>query len=118
MIRKYDIEERLVKFAGEVILSLKDLPNDIAGECLSKQLVKSATSSALNFGEFQAAESNRDKVHKLSISLKEMKETRASIKILIYLNYGREKKLKYLLEESDELAAILATIIKKFRVQH
>lgn len=110
--KKYDLEDRLVKFAGDTILYLNDLPNNRAGSNLSGQLTRSATSTALNFGEAQGAESVKDKIHKLGIVLKELKESRAALKILNYINYGNSDKRIYLLKESNELAAIIATIIK------
>jgi len=57
MTKKYNLEDRLVKFAGDIIIFLNDLPNDIAGNNLTGQLIRSATSAALNFGESQGAES-------------------------------------------------------------
>lgn len=65
--KKYDIEDRLVGFAGEVILFLNSLPDDRAGVNLAGQLTRSATSTALNYGEAQGAESTKDQIHKLSL---------------------------------------------------
>jgi len=70
MRKKFDLEDRLVKFAGDVIIFLNDLPNDRAGSTLSVQLTRSATSSALNFGKSQGAESTKDQIHKLGVTLK------------------------------------------------
>ena len=108
--RKYDLEDRLVKFAGDCILFANTFPRDTAGLNLSNQLIRSATSSALNFGESQGAESVKDKIHKLGIVLKELKESRVALKILVYINYGDMNKRKYLLKESDELIRIVFTI--------
>lgn len=113
--KKFDLEDRLVRFAGNVILFLNDLPNDKAGSNLSGQLTRSATSSALNFGESQGAESTRDKIHKLSLVLKELKESRVALKILDYIKYGKVDKRTSLLKECEELSAIIASIIKKKR---
>lgn len=116
MIRKkYDLEDRLVKFAGEVILFLNNLPNDRAANNLNNQLVRSSTSAALNFGESQGAESPRDKIHKMGIVLKELKESRVALKILTYIDYGAYEKRNDLLKECGELIAIIATIIKNKR---
>lgn len=110
--KKFDLEERLVKFAGDVLLFLNHVPTDKAGSNLSGQLTRSATSSALNFGEFQGAESLKDEIHKLGVTLKELKESRVALKILTYINYGKGEKRQYLMKECDELSAIIATIIK------
>jgi four helix bundle protein len=111
----FDLEERLVKFAGDVILFLKTIPNDKPGSTLGGQMIRSATSTALNYGEAQGGESTKDKIHKLSVVLKELKETRVAMKILAYINYGDLTKRTYLLTECGELAAIIATMIKNNR---
>lgn len=62
--RKYDLEDRLVKFAI-VILEVCDLlPNSKAGQNLEHQLSRSGTAPALLYGEAQAAESRNDFIHK------------------------------------------------------
>ena len=113
MEKKYDIEDRLVAFAGDCILFLNSVPKDAAGSNLIGQLTRSATSSALNYGEVQGAESNKDKIHKLSICLKELKESRVAFKILDYIQYGENQERTKLLDECNQLSAIIASIIKK-----
>lgn len=109
---KFDLEDRLVAFAGDVILFLNEGPNDKTAYNLIGQLIRSSSSSALNFGEAQGAQSSRDQIHKLGISLKELKESRVAIKIMAYIKYGRTAKRNLLLLECEELIAIIATIIK------
>ena len=50
---------------------------------LSNQIIRSSTSAALNFGEAQSAESRKDFIHKMSIVLKELRETEICLKILL-----------------------------------
>ena len=113
--RIYDLEDRLVVFSGNVILFSKSLPSDKAGKHLEDQVVRSSTSTALNYAEVQGAESTKDKIHKLSITLKELKETRVALKILNYVKYGNDEQRNILLKECNELAAIVATMIKNNR---
>ena len=49
---------------------------------LSKQLVRSATSIGANVEEALAAQSRKDSIHKMSISLKEARETRYWLRLL------------------------------------
>ncbi|MCG2459288.1 four helix bundle protein [Flavobacteriaceae bacterium F89] len=72
----------LVNFAASTVFFCKDLPNGITGQYYGNQLLRSAVSSALNFGEMQGAVSDRDFVNKASICLKELKESRINLKIL------------------------------------
>ncbi|MEZ5004700.1 MAG: four helix bundle protein [Chitinophagales bacterium] len=108
----YDLEERLVKFSGEIIKFTKTVTNDYAGNNLKIQIIRSATSSALNYGEAQAAESRKDFRHKNKLVLKELKESRVNLKILNYIGYGDQTMRKIMLNECGQLIAIFATIIK------
>ena len=74
--RPYDLEERTVKFAGCIIDIVESLPATRAGSHIASQLVRSGTSPASNYAEAQGAESRKDFVHKLKISLKELQEMR------------------------------------------
>ncbi len=69
--RKYDLEDRLVKFAIMILEICGLLPGSKAGQNLEHQLSKSGTSPALMYGEVQAAESRADFIHKMKILLKE-----------------------------------------------
>ena len=51
-------------------------------EHLTKQIIRSSTSAVLNYGEAQGAESKGDFIHKVSIILKELRETQISLKLL------------------------------------
>lgn len=59
------------------------LPNSRAGNYIAGQLIKSCHSPAFNYGEAQAAESRADFIHKLGVCLKELKECRTALKIII-----------------------------------
>lgn len=53
-MNKHELEERLINFAVLIIDIANDLPNTKTGIHLSGQLVRSGTSSALNYGEAQS----------------------------------------------------------------
>ena len=69
--KKFDLEERLIDFACQVIKFSGQVQKSYAGNHLSNQLVRSGTSPALNYGEAQSAESRNDFIHKLKTSVKE-----------------------------------------------
>jgi four helix bundle protein len=110
--KKYDLEDRLVEFASTIALFCKDLPRDVTGQYYGNQLLRSGGSSALNFGEAQGTNTNRDYANKASITLKELKESRVNLKILGKIHYGNEKIRLNLLDEVEQLIKIIATIIK------
>lgn len=110
--RKYDLEERLIDFAGDVIDVVEKLPNSLAAKHLAGQLVRSGTSPALNYAEAVAAESKADFVHKMSIALKEIRETRVCVKILLKRKYEVQAELTSLLQECEQLLFILSKSVK------
>lgn len=73
--REYNLEERLLQFAVGIIRLTEELPNTRTGNHVAGQLLRSGSSPYPNHGEAQAAESPKDFVHKLRVSLKELRET-------------------------------------------
>jgi len=65
----YDLEERLLGYSVRSIKIVEQLPNTRAGNHVAGQLLRSGTSPYPNHGEAQAAESPKDFIHKLRISL-------------------------------------------------
>ena len=107
-----DLQERLFKFATDVIISLRLLPKSPEYTVITYQLIKSATSSGANYEESQAAVSQADFNNKIGIALKEMRETNYWIRLIMAI-YESPEKLTYLEKESDELKRILGSIYTK-----
>ena len=111
--KKYDLEERLINFAVSIISITEKLPNTQAGKHIAGQLVRSGTSPASNYGEAQSAESQKDFIHKLKISLKELRESRIWLIILNKKNLiSAKNELKSILSECEELIRIFVKCIK------
>ncbi|MBE9228017.1 four helix bundle protein [Phormidium sp. LEGE 05292] len=83
------------------------------GRTLAKQLLKAGTSIGANVEEAQSGQSKADFVHKMEISLKEARETKYWLKLLIATNLIPETRLNSIIKESDELIKIIASIIVK-----
>ena len=106
--RKYDINDRLIDFAVNIIKLGESIGNSRAGAHMASQLLRSGTSPSLNYGEAQSAESRSDFIHKLKIALKELRETKNNILIIQKANLSTNKALMMLiLKECSELIAIL-----------
>src|SRR5690606_34961917 len=86
-----ELENRLIDFSIHVVNLIKSLPEDRVTNHLSGQLLRSATSPALNYGEAQGAESRKDFVHKLGVVLKELRESLNCLKILAGADYIKPK---------------------------
>jgi four helix bundle protein len=80
---KYNLEDRLVEFTCRMIDVVEALPNTRAGNYIAGQLIRSCHSPTFNYGEAQAAESPDDFIHKMRVILKELKECRTALKVII-----------------------------------
>ncbi len=108
-----ELEERLIHFGVMIIDIVNEMPASKAGAHLSGQLLRSGTSGALNYGEAQSGESRKDFVHKISIVLKELRETMVNLKMIYQagLHLSDDKIIKAL-KENDELISIFVSSIK------
>lgn len=112
-MNKYDLEERLILFSVEIIKLSESLITTFAAVHLGKQIIRSATSSALNYGEAQSGESSKDFIHKMGICLKELRETFINIKIIKHANLlGNAALLDVCFNENNELISIFVKSIE------
>jgi 23S rRNA-intervening sequence protein len=70
--QKYDLEDRLLNFAVDVVELTEALPSTRSGNHIAGQLLRCGTSPYGNHGEVESAESRKDFIHKLKICLKEL----------------------------------------------
>jgi len=111
--QSYDLEERLLEYSVRIIRLVESLPNSRTGNHIAGQLLRSGTSPYPSHGEAQAAESSKDFIHKLSISLKELRETRRWLKLIQRIpSIAKPEILNDLLFETEELIKIFVTSIK------
>ncbi|MBL85921.1 MAG: four helix bundle protein [Winogradskyella sp.] len=112
-MRPNQLEDRLIQFAIDVILLCKSIDKSFASEHLTKQLIRSATSSALNYGEARSGESTRDFLHKMKICLKELRESYINLRIQKGAKILSDvQNLEKLMKENDELISIFVSSIK------
>jgi four helix bundle protein len=71
-------------------------------------LVRCGTSPGPNYEEGCAAESKADFVHKLSICLKELRETRYWLRLIVKADLLPQKRMQSLTAECTELTKIIA----------
>jgi len=109
---KFDLSERLEDFAAAIILLYNKKPMSYAGHYLAKQLIRSSCSSALNYGEVLGAGTNKDKINKLRICLKELRESLRNLNIQTKAKLFSEEDLKEMKDENDQLIRIIVTRIK------
>jgi four helix bundle protein len=110
--KKYNLTERLEDFAAQIILLYDKKPLSYAGDYLAKQLIRSSCSSALNYGEVLGAGTEKDKINKLRICLKELRESLRDLNIQTKARLFSEEELEALKDENDQLIRIIVTRIK------
>jgi four helix bundle protein len=111
-----EIEKRLIMFASSLHLLCKELENSFMAKHLSKQLMRSVTGAALNYGEAQGAESRNDFIHKTGIVLKELRETHINLQIILETGVCQSReKVVSLVDECNQLVSIFYKTIMTTR---
>ena len=107
--RTFDLEERLLEYAAQIVRLVEKLPNTRAGNHIADQLLRSGTSALPNHGEAEGAESKNDFIHKLGICHKELRESRRWLKLIRRVPLLTDTAaLDVALDETDELVRIFA----------
>jgi four helix bundle protein len=106
-----DLDDRLLEYAARIIKLVEALPPSVLGRRIGDQLLRSGTSVGANYEEAQAAESRTDFIHKVQIALKELRESNYWLRLLAKAEIFPQSKLSTLIEESNQLRAILSKAV-------
>ncbi|MCG2748285.1 MAG: four helix bundle protein [Desulfobulbaceae bacterium] len=108
--------ERTFAFACRVV-KLCQVLEQVPGvsRTLANQLLRAGTSIGANVEEGQGSQSKADFIAKYSIACKEARETNYWLRLLVATEIVIDLKLKDLVDESNQLIAILTSIIKTAR---
>ena len=106
MAKGDDIQDRLIAFAVRIIHLIPKLPKNMVGSHISKQMMRSGTSAAANYGEARSAESRRDFVHKLKVALKELNETNIWLQIIVKSSLLSGDELEKTIAECGSISRI------------
>jgi four helix bundle protein len=110
--KTFDIEERLINFAVQIIRLAESLPKTKVGNHISGQIIRCGTSPASNYGEAQGAESRIDFIHKMKVCLKELRETRIWLILIERTTLIKQiAKLELIIQENNELISIFVKSI-------
>jgi len=109
------LEDRLIDFAVRIIAIAAQLPPTRASEHISRQILRSGTAPAPNYGEARGAESRADFVHKLKIAVKELNETSVWLKMTMRANLAARERVDPAIDECRQLIRILSASIQTAR---
>ena len=107
-----DIVVRTFDFAVLIIqlcVKLDERPG--VGRVLMSQILRAGTSVPSNVEEAQAAQSKADFISKMSIALKEARETHMRLRLLVPAKVVPESGLNPLIQEADEIKRVIGAII-------
>ena len=105
------IQQKSFQFAVRIVKLCRYLQESKREFVLSKQLLRSGTSIGANVAEAQQAQSKADFISKLSISLKENKQTKYWLRLLNAANYLSQREFQSMLTDCLELEKLLTAII-------
>jgi four helix bundle protein len=116
MNEEKDLGPRTKMFARRIIRLYAALPrNDVVAQVLGKQMLRSGTSVGANYREAHRARSKAEFISKIGDCLKEADETLYWLELILEERLVAAKRLQPLVDEANELVAILTTISKRAR---
>jgi four helix bundle protein len=111
MERPYDIQDRALLFATEIVDFCRPaLPPGMIVRELARQLLRSGTSIGANLEEADAGQSKPDFRSKIAISRKEARETRYWLRLMVHTDPQLQPRADPLIDEARQLINILTTI--------
>ena len=106
------IQVKSYQFALAIIELVRKFPRRTDGYVLGNQLLRASTSIGANVEEAIGAFSKNDFSHKMSIALKEARESNYWLRLIRDSHLVEAADLKNLPEDSEELRKILTSIVK------
>ena len=103
-----ELKERTKRFALRVMRLVDALPKSAKGRALASQLVRSGTSVAANYRASCRARSRAEFISKIGVVEEEADETALWLELIIDDKILPQKKITPLLNEANELVAIIA----------
>ncbi|UCB47817.1 MAG: four helix bundle protein [Deltaproteobacteria bacterium] len=102
-----ELKDRTKQFALRVIRSVQSLPNTIEAQTIGRQLLKAGTSVGANYRAACRGRSRAEFAAKLGIVEEESDESAFWLEIIIEADLLKKHLVQPLLNEADELVAIM-----------
>ncbi len=111
-------KERTKQLALRVIRLVESLPVNKTADVIGRQVLRSATSVGANYRAACRAKSAADMIAKLGIVEEEADETLYWLELLVESELVPEARLSSLIQETNEITAMVVSSIKTLRNQH
>ncbi len=113
MKNDFDLEERLINFSVRIVRVVNALPETKTANHIRTQILRCGTSASPNYAEACDAESRADFIHKLKIVLKELRETKVWLILILRTEIiSPNDRLEPLIQKCDELISIFVKSVK------
>lgn len=103
-----ELKARTKRFALRVMTLVEVLPNTLKGRLIANQIMRSATSVGANYRGACRARSRAEFISKIGVVEEEADETAFWLELIIESKVRRAKQIAPLLDEANELVAIMA----------
>lgn len=115
MSGKLDVVGRTKRFALRIIRLYSSLPKSTEAQILGKQMFRSGTSVGAHVREAKRSRSDAEMISKIEVALQELEETMYWLELLQESDVIQDGRPVPLLEEANELIAILVTATKTIK---
>ncbi|MBP1647363.1 MAG: hypothetical protein H6Q30_808 [Bacteroidetes bacterium] len=112
MAKGDDIRNLLVDFTVEIMDLCDALRKKPGMGPIPDQLMRCGTSPGPNYAEARGAESARDFVHKLGITLKELNESEHWLEVLIKRKMAEDQPVEKTLEDCKKVCRIIGASVR------
>jgi four helix bundle protein len=110
-----DLKQRTKQFGLSVIASIQSLPSTAVARTIGNQLLRSGTSVGANYRAACRARSRPDFISKAGIAIEEADESLYWMEMLIEAKIVAPGSLERLMQEGNEIVAILTASVKTAR---
>jgi four helix bundle protein len=112
-----DLKTRTRAFALQVIRMYSGLPKTTEARVIGKQLLRSGTSVGAHYREGCRARSDAEFICKIEGGLQELEESCYWMELLVESGIVPDTRLAALMEEANQLMAILTTCVKNAKTR-
>jgi len=112
---RIELRARTKKYALQIIRLYEKLPHKTVAQVLGRQVLRSGTSVGANFREAHRARSTAEFISKLGDCLKELEETAYWLELLVDAAVLPAPMAAPPQDETNQLTAILTSIVKKLK---
>jgi len=112
-MQRSEMVDRAKRFALRIIRLTSKLPKDRAADIIGRQLLRSGTSIGANYREASRAATKKHFASMMTTALREADETLYWLELLSESGLVKPELLGEIIDECNQLVAILAASVKK-----